>query len=44
MKKFTLLMILILAGFSAKAQSYSGPTDSDVRTYSIAQATNVSLR
>lgn len=44
MKKFILLMILIVAGFSANAQTYSGPTDSDVRTYSIEQATNVPFR
>ena len=44
MKKFVLLVILIVAGFSATAQSYSGSTDSDMRTYSIVQATNVPFR
>lgn len=41
MRKFVLLVILVVAGFSAAAQSYSGPTDSDMRTYSIVQAANV---
>lgn len=44
MKKFVLLVILVVAGFSAAAQSYSGPTDSDMRTYSIVQAANVPFR
>lgn len=45
MKKIVLLTILMVIGcMTSKAQVYNGPTDSDLRTYSISQDTKVPFR